>query len=435
MYCQIIFFFSTMDTKIVNLKCDTRISVTCKIQNKKEINIQNSEKTFTILTISDETGTIDLVAFDDASVKFSSCMEGQTCTISPLLVYRYSGKLRLKASIASNITDSNIKITPFEANLQHFVSLPPEERSDITGLVLYCDEKASLSQNGIKKRKLLITDESGLTVDTINFSDQADNYVEPGTTVKIKMAKKKNDNTAMNWNKIETYEITNDRWEGISKAFLSKFPTIPTILSYEKDKRDIYLLGIPVWIGETDITTSGSIKKECVIVDGTHVIRLLIFNDACATEIEIGKQIAIINCRNSENNKIIVFGGIMNNIPPNVQNYPERNMTFNDFSEYALKNAKIVEIDDLVSSSSGKLEFISPDHELLRFFGNITKCTDSNRLGFIFENVFMSFIMLISNRINTDMSLYEEIRSLQETQDVSFVGARMGLDMYIFAFF
>ena len=103
-----------------------------------------------------------------------------------------------------------------------------------------------------------------------------------------------------------------------------------------------------------------------------------------------------------------------------------------------LKDTEVVEFKDLVSFTSETPQFVNPNNKLVKFKGTLVKNESTKtRFGFMLQDKFVAVVMMVCNRQNKEITLSEEILQTQEKSDsaISFVGARMGNEMFIFAFY
>ena len=269
-----------MSTYLIKDLCPSIIaSIRACVKDTRTKHNIGKDKTGKLLVISvqDETGTIDIIAYNNLNSFDSWCSDiklGEWYKFDgPIQVNAHSDKLELKLNYQSSINKiapvADLKLLPDMKSISEVCTLEDKVETAIKGVVVRCDKKASQIKEGTRKRSLLVCDKSGTIECTLwsnssNSSDtQFSQMYEEGSIVSVKKARvsyfhpsSNNKAPSIDVNSIEkTEDSTLSTWYESDKKPLSEMQS----LSGNKNKR-VNIIELK------DMNTSSEEKKHVDVV-------------------------------------------------------------------------------------------------------------------------------------------------------------------------
>ncbi len=262
---------------IKDLNANTIASIRACVKDTRTKQNLGPNKTTQLLVISvqDETGIIDIIAYSNLTSFKSWCSAiklGEWYKFDGAVqVNTHSNKLELKLNNQSSINKiapaADLKLFPDVKDINEVHKFEDKSETAIKGVVVRCDKQASQIKEGTRKRSLLVCDKSGMIECTLwsNSSDTAQfsQMYEEGSIVSVKRARVSyfhpsatNKAPSIDVNSIEkTEDAALSTWYESDKKPLSEMES----LSGNKNKR-VNIIELK------DMNTSAEEKKHVDVV-------------------------------------------------------------------------------------------------------------------------------------------------------------------------
>jgi hypothetical protein len=297
-------------TKIANILSNKRVFVSATIASKTQ-RVVSGANTMTNFILRDTSGEIKAVSFQDSLVLANTLQVDKSYYIGPVVSNTYMSSIQIKFSEATTANEIE-RIHEFVPNVAYFYSMPSSTNLDVEAFVVSCEYYSTPTQTGGTKRRMKLSDESGTFVNVVNLREASADFIEPGSLVRVKRAKKTDDDTLLNWARVEKIADYNDSSQKMFETFFSNLLCVKNA----EDKTLVSFVAIIYKVEDPGMVNS-STRQDIWVVDPSFTcVRLSLYNNPCEFSPEVGKIVGFVDAKvvknnSSESRSVLVFDKIV----------------------------------------------------------------------------------------------------------------------------
>ena len=298
-------------TKIANILPNERVFVSATIASKAQ-RIVSGSNTMTNFVMRDESGEIKAVSFQDSLSVANVLQLNKSYYIGPVISNTYMSSLQIKFSEATTAQEIEL-VKEFKPNVAYFHSMPASSNNfDLEAFVVSCEYTSSSTQNGGTKRRMKLSDESGSFVNVVNLREASSDFFEPGTYVRVKRARKTDEDTLLNWGHVEKIAEYDESSQKMFETFFSNLLCVKNA----EDKTFVSFVAIIYKIEDPGLVNSSTRQDIWVLDSSFTCVRVSLYNNPCEFSPEIGKIVGFVDAKivkngSSDSRSVLVFDKIV----------------------------------------------------------------------------------------------------------------------------